>query len=837
MILRLYATAMFLATNRNGWVLAAPFLAVFLVAVVAAADNGVQLAEVRVKPGFHLELVYRVPTSQGSWVCLTCDSRGRLIASDESGKLYLIEPAPVGRSTDDSLVQPLPLDIGEAQGLACVQDDLYVVVNSSSKRWKSGLHRARDADGDGLWETIELLRELHGGGEHGPHAVIPDVDGKSLLVCCGNHTDPTAFESGRMPRIGPEDVVLAHLSSPTAFQATRCKPPGGWIARTDLDGGRWKIVSCGYRNQYDIVLNRDGELFTYDSDMEYDIGMPWYRPTRVCHVTSGSDYGWRHNSGPFPHYYPDTLPPVAELGPGSPTGLAFGYETSFSAPYREALFAADWGRGVIHSLQLEPSGASYTAVTDALVRATPLPVTDLAVNPTDGALYFTTGGRGIESAVYRLVYAGEQSARAESPSRLGDDSDSAATARLLRRRLESLQRLDSTAIATAWPMLDHSDRFIRHAARIAVEHQPLSGWGPAAVLHEPAAGRRTAASLALVRADPAVAPATIVEALSSLNWMALGQTERRECLRAYEILLARHGPLLAEEAARISDQLLEHFPEVDASTTRMLATVLTRLGDPKVTPGIVNQFEQTLVDEDRIHLAHALCDVTVGWTPQLRKTYFELLAELIERHRNASLRPYLDQIAARSLELAPSSDRETFGRQIAEAQVHEKLAAIDARPFVQRWTVDQAVEALGKSTRSPDLARGERLFAEASCITCHQIQRRGGAVGPDLSTLANRFSLRDLLTAIVDPDQTISDQYQQTTFEIAGRVLIGRIVDQRGKQVRIATDMTDPKRGEFVQLHEIDAQAPSEVSPMPRGLVDTMSAEELADLVGFLRAG
>ena len=101
--------------------------------------------------------------------------------------------------------------------------------------------------------------------------------------------------------------------------------PGGWIARTDPEGKVWELVSNGYRNEYDIAFNKNGELFTYDADMEWDVGTPWYRPTRVNHVISGGEFGWRSGTGKWPTYYPDSLGRVVDVGPGSPTGIGFGY--------------------------------------------------------------------------------------------------------------------------------------------------------------------------------------------------------------------------------------------------------------------------------------------------------------------------------------------------------------------------------------------------------------------------------------------------------------------------------------------------------------------------------
>ena len=65
------------------------------------------------------------------------------------------------------------------------------------------------------------------------------------------------------------------------------------MLRTDLDATGWEIVAGGFRNPYDLDFTADGELFTYDADMEWDIGTPWYRSPRLIHVVSGGEYGWR----------------------------------------------------------------------------------------------------------------------------------------------------------------------------------------------------------------------------------------------------------------------------------------------------------------------------------------------------------------------------------------------------------------------------------------------------------------------------------------------------------------------------------------------------------------
>ena len=131
--------------------------------------------------------------------------------------------------------------------------------------------------------------------------------------------------------------------------------PQGWIARTDPDGKEWELIAMGMRNPFDIAFNRDGELFTYDADMEWDIGEPWYRPTRVNHITSGADFGFRNGSGKWPDYWIDSFGAVVDVGPGSPTGITFGYGAKFPEKYRDALFIADWSFGKLRAVHCGPT--------------------------------------------------------------------------------------------------------------------------------------------------------------------------------------------------------------------------------------------------------------------------------------------------------------------------------------------------------------------------------------------------------------------------------------------------------------------------------------------------
>ena len=404
------------------------------------------------------------------------------------------------------------------------------------------------------------MRKLDGGGEHGPHAVVLAPDGKSLYVVAGNATAADRVDDSLVPRVWGEDNLIPRMVDGAGFMTDE-KAPGGRIYKVSPDGKHWELVAIGYRNPFDIAFNRAGELFTYDSDMEWDVNLPWYRPTRVLHVASGGDFGYRNGSGKWPPYYIDSLPPVVNVGPGLADGyrLRLWREVPGQVPGRPLHLRLELRQALC--THLAPKGATYDGELEEFVAGTPLALTDVVVNPKDGAMYFAVGGRNTQSGLYRVTYAGPDDGVAG-----GDERPAAAeTARGLRHTLEAFHgHKDPKAVASAWPYLGHSDRFVRWAARVAIEFQEPSSWREKALAESSSPEAALNALLALTHvsaagpgAPRAGAPAPD-PALRDRSWRpSIGSpgtrsiiSQQLDLLRVYEVVLNRFGRPDESTAAR-----------------------------------------------------------------------------------------------------------------------------------------------------------------------------------------------------------------------------------------------------------------------------------------------
>ncbi|MCX7418265.1 MAG: hypothetical protein NT013_01850, partial [Planctomycetia bacterium] len=150
---------------------------------------------IKVPEGFQVELLHALDEAEGSWVAMCVDGKGRLIASDAGGQMVRITPPPIGGDVKLMKMEPIALPVGHANGLLWAFDSLYVMVcQEGVYEAGSGVYRVRDTDGDDVLDKVELLRKIHGSGDHGPHALLLSPDGKSITVVCGNSTRLTEIQ-------------------------------------------------------------------------------------------------------------------------------------------------------------------------------------------------------------------------------------------------------------------------------------------------------------------------------------------------------------------------------------------------------------------------------------------------------------------------------------------------------------------------------------------------------------------------------------------------------------------------------------------------------------------
>jgi len=355
----------------------------FLTISAFAADLvPVEQLGLRVARGFRVTL-YADSDLANDIYAMTLDSRGNAVVTGP-GYIKTLEDHD-GNGRADAATLFAPTQTG-GMGMCFDGTDLYFCGDGF-------LSRYHDANGDGEADGgPEHLLPLDF-AEHGGHAMRKGPDGWWYVIA-GNETHFTSN----------------HVSTSTSPIR---QIEAGAVLRLTPDGQRAEAIAHGLRNAYDFDFNWLGELFTYDSDMEGDLFLPWYSPTRFYHLAYAGHHGWRlegwRRSWARPDYYADTVDILYAVGRGSPTGVTSYRHFQFPAHYRNGLFALDWAFGKVYFLPLQVSGASYRATPEVFLESTGtqgFDPTDIVVMP-DGSLLISIGGRKTRGAIYRVEYVAE----------------------------------------------------------------------------------------------------------------------------------------------------------------------------------------------------------------------------------------------------------------------------------------------------------------------------------------------------------------------------------------------------------------------------------------------
>jgi putative heme-binding domain-containing protein len=303
-------------------------------------------------------------------------------------------------------------------------------------------------------------------------------------------------------------------------------------------------------------------------------------------------------------------------------------------------------------------------------------------------------------------------------------------------------------------------------------------------------------------------------------------------------VLLRLGRPDEEACRRLASRLDARFPAHAIEADFLLAEILSYLQAPTAATKIMAAMHEASTQEEQIHYALVLRVLKAGWTQALREDYFRWFVTTAAAYRGGNtFANALRTIKSQAIEALSREERAALSpilnAQPARVSPRDLLAA---RKPVREWTVAELLPIVERGlAQQRDLERGRRLFGAVACAACHRFASEGGGVGPDLTAVGGRFGARDLLDAIVEPSKVISDQYAAVSIaKTGGQVVTGRVGNMHGDILSVIEDMFDPGAATDVRRGDIEEMKLSDVSPMPVGLLNSLTEAEIQDLCAFL---
>ncbi len=819
----------------------------------ADATAAASAPKLRTTPGFRITRLRDAKPGEGSWVSMAFDPDGHLTIAREDKGLLRFRREGSGFAVDPPEV--INQDLLECRGLLYAHGALYANANNSK-----AIYRLQDTDGNGSLEQVEKLREYSGGVGHGRNDLVLGPDGW-IWAIHGDSVDAPAAGSSR------------DVTSPLRDSRRGPVRQEGYVVRISPDGMQSEVVCTGLRNPFGIDFNSAGDAFTYDADNEFDMGTPWYRPTRIWQLSPGLDFGWRVAQGQWPPYFPDradnSVWPL-DTGKGSPTSVMFGTKLTFNPTYRDCLYVLDWAYGRVLAVHMAPRGSVYRMAGELFLQGVPLNVTDIAAGP-DGAMYLITGGRRTQSALYEVTMEQpDVSPRTDSLHEQrcaryaqGQQEQSRLAAAWLRS--QSPQHDAEERLRWIERTLAESDPQLQAMARVALEQMPADIW-TGRLLEVSDERVFVEASLSLVRAGSREQVAQLLqrmttlvsaegETLSAPVWLRQAsvrlQLIQETAVRFPELLRAGAEPAefvgtwLLSDLQRCAADVQVFAPGEQTRTLRQrLVATAAEFGLPLAVPGtpqseILRSLLQSPQQQDQLTALLGLRKQLGSADRSLTELYFSTLNEGPKWLGGDGMAVFLARLREDAAASLPQELRETYREAPVATETADELNV--ARPVVQRWRVDSLLPLLEQNPVADDRETGARLYREALCIRCHRFGSLGKAVGPDLTAVGRRFSRADLLRSIVEPSQVVAEPYRLTHVStVDGLTRTGRLLsegDYRSELIRLNTEILRPGQFETIDKKQVETLQAIEMSPMPVGLLDSLTPAEINALLNYLQNG
>ncbi|MFZ9091998.1 MAG: c-type cytochrome, partial [Planctomycetaceae bacterium] len=266
------------------------------------------------------------------------------------------------------------------------------------------------------------------------------------------------------------------------------------------------------------------------------------------------------------------------------------------------------------------------------------------------------------------------------------------------------------------------------------------------------------------------------------------------------------------------------------------------LQSPTVAAKAINLMQTVPTQEEQMQYARSLRFLKTGWNTELHTAYFEWFLTAASYAGGASFDKFIEFIrndAVASLteeqktELAVVLDRKPERKSVLE-----NLGQVFEGREIHEWSLNELSAAATTGLKGRDFANGQKMFAAAGCYACHRFRNQGGMTGPDLTSAGRRYSVKDLLDQVVNPSKVINEQFAAVTVVTEdGLVHNGVVVNLNGDRLTLNTDLTNPNQRVNIDRKKIDELFVSKTSPMPAGLLNRMTEDEVLDLTAYLISG
>ena len=237
--------------------------------------------------------------------------------------------------------------------------------------------------------------------------------------------------------------------------------------------------------------------------------------------------------------------------------------------------------------------------------------------------------------------------------------------------------------------------------------------------------------------------------------------------------------------------------------------------------------------------ARSIRMLKAGWTPQLRTAYFKWFLKAANYKGGASFDKFIEFIRNDAIASLTDDEKSAMSELLAmkpkRKSALENLGKVFEGRTEKKWTLAELSKAARTSLKDRDYKNGQKMFAASGCYACHRFAGQGGMTGPDLTSAGRRYSAHDLLDQVINPSKVINEQFSAITVVTSdGKVHNGVVVNLNGDRLTLNTDLTDPNQRVNIDRKEIEELAVSKTSPMPAGLFNRMTKDEVLDLIAYL---